>query len=413
MTQFNWLQITDLHCGIDADAWLWPNVSECFFEDLAKIHDRCGPWDAILFSGDLVQSGLSEEFKRLNDILDRICRRLSSLGSEPVLATVPENHDLVRPKPDNPALQEMAGWTETPVPDAFWRSRRNKFRRLVQTAFRYYTSWQTEHPFRKPIEVRAGALPGDFAGTIVKDDAKIGILGLNTAFFQLQGGDYEGKLLLSPHQMLAACGDTFTDWLDGHEIAFLMTHHPPSWLGPTSRQALREEIAPPGRFVSHLCGHLHESYQESLAIGSGQPFRLCQGASLFGLEKFGSPQKLIRRHGYTAGRVELQPGQGTSRLWPRRAEKHQGGYQHFVNDPSVTLLDDGGTTAETIVIRSSRRRRRNRPVFRVLILATDRDLGLTRVVIADHLRRSLGVEVREGPVATDAEGYDLVVLLQA
>jgi hypothetical protein len=179
-------------------------------------------------------------------------RRLSSLGSEPILATVPGNHDLRRPKLDDPALREISGWMKTGVPEGFCRSRRNGARRLVQAAFRYYTTWQTRHPFRKPTEVRAGALPGDFAGTIVKDDVKIGILGLNTAFFQLQGGDYEGKLILSPHQMVAACSDTFTDWFDGHEIAFLMTHHPPSWLSPISRRALREEIAPPGRFVAHL-----------------------------------------------------------------------------------------------------------------------------------------------------------------
>jgi len=42
------------------------------FDDLAAVHDRCGPWDVLLFTGDLVQSGATKEFRALDESLARI-----------------------------------------------------------------------------------------------------------------------------------------------------------------------------------------------------------------------------------------------------------------------------------------------------------------------------------------------------
>ena len=44
-----------LHQGLDPQGWLWPGVREILFADLEKLHERCGPWDLVLFSGDLVE----------------------------------------------------------------------------------------------------------------------------------------------------------------------------------------------------------------------------------------------------------------------------------------------------------------------------------------------------------------------
>ena len=27
--------------------WLWPNMQEEFFRDLARLHEKAGPWDLI------------------------------------------------------------------------------------------------------------------------------------------------------------------------------------------------------------------------------------------------------------------------------------------------------------------------------------------------------------------------------
>jgi hypothetical protein len=65
MRSFGWLHFTDLHQGLDAQGWLWPGVRENLFADLEKLHERCGPWDFVLFSGDLTQRAAPEEFERL------------------------------------------------------------------------------------------------------------------------------------------------------------------------------------------------------------------------------------------------------------------------------------------------------------------------------------------------------------
>src|SRR5208282_1930961 len=198
MTAFKWLHLTDLHCGMSADPWLWPNIAEKFFEDLTDIHHKCGPFDAIFFSGDLVQRGSYDEYRLFDETLRRLYTHLKRLGSSPCLLTIPGNHDLVRPDSTNSALHEILAWPDhSAVPTAFWEGRSSVTRRLIQASFRNYMRWHKNHRFPRPINFRPGLMPGDFAASIEKQNIRIGILGLNTTFVQLQGGDFEGKLLLS------------------------------------------------------------------------------------------------------------------------------------------------------------------------------------------------------------------------
>src|SRR4051812_1845924 len=104
MRSFNWLHFTDLHFGVPGQASLWPNVREVFWNDLAVLHEKSGPWDAVLFTGDLVQSGSEAEFRSLEDkVLGPLWDYLGTLGTkDPVLLTVPGNHDLARPALEKP-----------------------------------------------------------------------------------------------------------------------------------------------------------------------------------------------------------------------------------------------------------------------------------------------------------------------
>ena len=66
MPGFGWLHLTDLHvAGAGGFRTLWPNVEEQLLDDLAKLHARSGPWDLVLFSGDLTQRGSAAEFAAL------------------------------------------------------------------------------------------------------------------------------------------------------------------------------------------------------------------------------------------------------------------------------------------------------------------------------------------------------------
>ncbi|MBK8180994.1 MAG: metallophosphoesterase [Planctomycetes bacterium] len=81
---------------------LWPNVEEQLYEDLSRLHDRCGPWDLALFTGDLTQRGSPSGFAALDDVLGALWDTCAPLGSDPRLFTVPGNHDLARPDPRRP-----------------------------------------------------------------------------------------------------------------------------------------------------------------------------------------------------------------------------------------------------------------------------------------------------------------------
>ena len=47
--------------------------------------------------------------------------------------------------------------------------------------------------------------------------------------------------------------------------------------------------------------------------------RQFQGASLFGLERFGEPPQTERRHGYGIGRIDFNAGEASIKFWPRKA----------------------------------------------------------------------------------------------
>jgi 3',5'-cyclic AMP phosphodiesterase CpdA len=102
---FNWLHLSDLHWNMDGQDILWPNVQDKFYESLTEIYDRCGPWNAVLFTGDLVQRGVPEQFVKLQEkVLDPLFAHIERLQPErPVFLAVPGNHDLEWPKEELPS----------------------------------------------------------------------------------------------------------------------------------------------------------------------------------------------------------------------------------------------------------------------------------------------------------------------
>ena len=66
MSRLSWLHLTDLHRGLADEEHLWPGVENDFYEDIETLHRNCGPWDLVLFTGDLTQRGTAAEFASLN-----------------------------------------------------------------------------------------------------------------------------------------------------------------------------------------------------------------------------------------------------------------------------------------------------------------------------------------------------------
>ncbi|MCP4699033.1 MAG: hypothetical protein GY862_19595 [Gammaproteobacteria bacterium] len=334
MAGFNWLHLTDFHQGIRPD-WLWPSVSEIFFDDLERLHELCGPWDLVLFTGDLTQSGNAEEFQKVDEKLDQLWDLFKILGSMPMLLAVPGNHDLVRPDKKNPAAKLLHMWDED-IQTEFWEDGESPYRQVVTHAFKNYTQWREHQPLHVK-NINTGILPGDFSVTIGKEGAKLGIVGLNTSFLQLTGDDYNGRLALHARQFHAACDDDGVHWAKQHRACLLLTHHPPTWLNAEARQHLNAGITDHGRFAVHLCGHMHEASYQDIAEGGTETRRIWQGRSLFGLQSFEEDTRQ-RQYGYSAGRIELSENHGSLTFWPRES-RLQGGQRVIVPDLSVGLIN--------------------------------------------------------------------------
>lgn len=355
MGVFNWLHLTDLHIGMSGEKHLWPNVRATFFDDLAKLHEKCGPWHAVLFTGDLTQKGEAAEFKRLDrDVFDPLWEHLKSLGSDPVLLAVPGNHDLQRPKP-SPAVRLLLKWTDNPeIHEEFWEQQTSDYRQVITTAFANYGDWWRKCSYRGSVEIQDGLLPGDFSATVEnRDGLSIGVAGLNTTFLQLAGGDFTGRLAWDVRQFHAARGGDGAEWVKQHDACILLTHQGPDWLNEPSRAKVYPEINPAGRFAVHLFGHMHENVIRSQSHGGGPMVRHWQRPSLFGLERYGEKEE-DRRHGYAAGRIEFKKNGADIRHWPKKAIGDANGWRFIRDEERCVLEDDGGTHPEQLSIPPQR-----------------------------------------------------------
>ncbi len=316
-TSIRWLHLTDLHVGMHDQDWLWPRMRDKFFADLKTLCETDGPWDLVLFTGDLVQKGT--EYENLNRIFEKLWRELEQWGPPPKLLAVPGNHDLQWQNTRDVRL--LYHWeTDAEFRKEFWQETDNPYREVVNRAFAAYDKWWRDSPW-KPDDVQPGWLPGDFFCTFVKDGFKLGIVGLNSAFLQLTkkrlGNSFRGHLAVEPeqfHGVLDGCDGV--EWADSHHACFLMTHHPPEWLNQGSQEKLDQEIIE--SFDLHLCGHNHETevFKNPDNAAESTPLRWV-GRSLFGLEKISEGQ-LDRSHGYVSGEL-CSRGDGTTvRFAPRK-----------------------------------------------------------------------------------------------
>jgi formylglycine-generating enzyme required for sulfatase activity len=354
MSQFGWLHLTDLHFGQKRAGPLWHSIRQSFFRDLAVAHEKTGPWQAVLFTGDLAFSGSAGEYDRLDqEVLDPLWEEMRRLGSRPVLLAVPGNHDLVRPTANPPSaalriLLERGMFSR--IADEFYGHADCEYRQIASGAFANYMNWWAKSPYR-PHKVQEGMLPGDWSATVPVGDLRIGVVGLNTTFLQLSGGDFTGCLAWDVRQLNAACtgrpdGDG-ASWSEDHDMCLLMTHQGPDWLDSFSREEY-PEINPAGRFAFHLFGHMHELRVRAVSESGGKLVRYWQGSSLSGVEASTDGLRTVRAHGYAAGILSADQKTAEIRLWPRSAVRRDSGWQFVADTIGCELDEDNGTRPVTI-----------------------------------------------------------------
>ncbi|MDO8946635.1 MAG: metallophosphoesterase [Desulfocapsaceae bacterium] len=353
MTTFRWLHLTDLHLGMPGQASLWPNMEEIFLNDLKFLQEQIGPWDMVLFTGDLTQRGTKPEFDEVDKLLQKFWSRFKEWRLTPELLAIPGNHDLVRPDEFDPSLINLLhNWGSQAVQTPFWEKADSPQRALISTAFQNFFHWWEHTSIPKPAGFSSGLLPGDCSVSCkIGTDFNLGIVGLNSAYLQLAGGNFENKLHLDVRQLHAACNGNGADWTKQHDLCLLLTHHPETWLSAEAKKHFLSEIhSPPERFALHLFGHMHEGNLITVSQGGGSERRRQQGSSLFGLESWGEKGEK-RKHGYSLCELQLKDNEYRLRIWPRRVSEKQGGGWKLGRDDSFDLDERDGGTKPVVVKR--------------------------------------------------------------
>lgn len=339
--RFNVIHLSDLHMGMDGQKWMWPTFKTIFFQDLREQYKRTGPWDLVIFSGDLTQKSSPEEYALLTTALDELWVLFNSLGCTPKLFVVPGNHDLRRPSKTDPCTVALGAWWQTPdIHSEFWGNSASPYRIAIADAFAAYTAWVSSLAGTS-ISLAAdvtGLLPGDVSACINKNGVSLGLVGLNSAWLQLSDKDWNGHLNIHVRQLLSVtCNDPDT-WVAGNAFNLLVTHHPTTWLHTNANTHWNSEIHVNTRFNAHLFGHMHENIAGHSTFNGGAKKIAIQAPSIFGLETIASGDK--RSHGYSILQFIKRADKNVLKLWPRFAFPRPDGSRRLIADPNWDLTDD-------------------------------------------------------------------------
>ena len=322
-----------------SQGWLWPSFKTRFLEDLKRVHAKTGPWDLVVFSGDLTQKGAGDEYDKVTEALLEIWAVQRQLGFNPQLVAVPGNHDLARPTASNSAALVLRNWWgHEDARNATLSDPTSEYRQIITEIFSAYTGWKQDAAAAglSFLPEETGMFPGDFSATLQTEAGSLGIVGLNSTWLQLAAGDFYQKLSIEIPQLLAVTQADPDAWRERHDRTLLVTHHPADWLHSTSIATWRAEINTTSRFDAHIFGHMHEPDVTSITSGGSRPRRSIQAASLFGLEKIDG--KIERTNGYSVCAMDAQSG--SLRVWPRINLKLTSGGWKLVADSKLDLGDD-------------------------------------------------------------------------
>lgn len=340
-----WLHLTDIHRGQPGERTRWPVARGPLLEDLRAMARELGPPDLIIITGDLAFSGQGREYKLVAETLAEVQAAVGAGqgGPGPLLVVVPGNHDLRRPSSGDALARGLSHYHEDREVRRALLSPRSDTHKGLRKLFRDFEkfwkatvlpSWEAHKAGAgagsiRGVDYRLGCLPGDFLLRVETPLLRLGLVGLNSAFLQLGGGDFERRLAVEPEQLP---GD-LAAFVDDTDAALLLMHHPPDWLeGDCRRRRFEQLIYPPGRFIGCLHGHMHESRSLVELGASNLPRRYLQGSSLFGLEHYGDGAE-TRETGYAWYRLRrVGPDAGLLERFARRGVVR--------DDGSLTLAED-------------------------------------------------------------------------
>ena len=337
----SFLHLTDLHFGMNFQGWLMPSFKTALLADLKDIHSRAGRWDFVIFSGDLTQKGTKEEYSGLSVLLREIWSVFRSLNFNPKLFISPGNHDLCRPSVDSPYAHSLVNWwSNDELSSNLFRGKLENYKTEINSWFSNYREWIDE--ISKDIDIMQDSLGffvGDISARIAINDISVGLIGLNSTWLQCNGQDFYGKLLVHPEQLNSVTDNEPDKWVDNNVFNLLITHHPYDWLHERAKSDWDSEINTQRRFDAHLYGHMHASKGVSTSTSGSVSKNVIQGASLFGLEKYGTKNE-EREHGYSLISLIQNDTSRLMRIWPRKLYKKADGSRAISANQDWHLISD-------------------------------------------------------------------------
>jgi hypothetical protein len=355
MKKISYLHFSDLHIGQKYASQYLSNAKDIVLQDLEFILGELKALDIVFFTGDMVQSGLESEYIEFLEWFGSIKECISKHGYDPFYLFVPGNHDLERTNNTNSSTHKIMknAWLsdEDLRNELIWESG-NEYNQYCQDRFSAYTSFidRFYENNKKPHVYMTGVIPGDFYAEIEVGEAKLGVLGLNSSFLQVDGDDYRKKLGIY-HRQINAIFDKadYIKRIQGCDIALLMTHHEPDWYEENSKSDYDVNIMSSGKFAEHLCGHNHVPKAKMTSYNYGTTRNLSLGPSLFGVEL--KDKDYDRIHGYHAGEYVIEDdGSIKKRFYPRLAIKKDDGYD-IDKDPNYRY--DNKSIFKTVVLKQS------------------------------------------------------------
>jgi len=261
MKSFNWLHISDLHYDEKNRDVLRNRVTQgflrCVQEDLPT---EFLPLNAIFITGDLAfsgsmdQYGTKENYGPVRKFLNELAT-VTGVKAEHI-AIVPGNHDMNRRR-----IEPYHGIGNLPIEregsDMLFSSGKTlgllgeKFSDFVTLADEYPSTWR-DGRYRYLTKV------------FKFNDMRIGVIGINSAWFTGKTGQDKGKLFVGPSLLKAAFEDLKTNKPD---LKIVLLHHPTEWLHVSESREIKDLLTQNADLV--LSGHMHDDELVNLSTVYG------------------------------------------------------------------------------------------------------------------------------------------------
>lgn len=276
---FTWLHLSDLHLA-ENDRSKWDDLFQETYSAINLLHQKTGPWHAIFFSGDLVFGGKKGEFDEFSLWYQDFLNQLDSSVAALPLVVVPGNHDVHRrvfdPADHYDATTQLffgafglhgIDWERYMVD--FCNNTTHEVRVMASDIFKNYAVWwqNSNETATSRSRMTSGVVPGDGTFTITGDGVTLGLVCMNTSVLDSIGSKQaevvfgqkppDQRLYWHHDQVVAAADGDLDGWARQFDVAFLMTHHDPTFLRQ-SANATSCHVRGNGRFTLHLCGHTHK-----------------------------------------------------------------------------------------------------------------------------------------------------------